>query len=93
MGSMLRAIVIASSSSPDCVIDTSSYSATSASSAVSMSSSGNLSIATSAAFKSPINTVSVVVGSQTKESSPFSLEVFDCTALITFASLKMQYVG
>ena len=90
MGSVFTdiAVMAASSAPADCVIDTSTYSTTGASNAVSMSSSGSLSIDTSAVSQSTIQTVSVVVGSQTIESDSFSApEVFDCIPSLTFPSL------
>jgi hypothetical protein len=81
MNSVFTAKVVSSaSSSKDCVVKTDSYSTKSASKAVSISKSGSFSLDTSAAFKTTTNTVSVVVGSQTKESSSFSAEVVEWPA-------------
>ena len=94
MNSVFIAIVVSSaSSSSDCVIDTSSYSTTSASNAVSISTSGSFSLDKSAAFKTTTNTVSVVVGIQTKSYSSFSVEVVDCGQHVSFPNLQATNNG
>ena len=78
MGSVFTAIAVtaASSAPADCGIG--SYFVISDSNQVSMSSSGTFSIGTSVAFVSTI-TVKIQVGSQTRVSSSFSAEVYDCS--------------
>ena len=90
MNSVFAAIAVSSASSAlaDCVIDPSTYSTTGASNAVSMSSSGSLSIDTSAAFLSATYTVSVVVGSQNIVSSSYSAEVYDCRLHVSFPNIQ-----
>ena len=94
MGSALTAIVVASSSSADCVIDHSSYSINVTSSVVSMDSSGSLTIDTTSVMALTSFKASVVVGSQMVESPVFTVEILpDCNLYVSFPSLKAAHIG
>ena len=82
---------LATSDSAVCVIDHSSYTINGTSSVVSMASSGSLTIDTLAAMTITYFKVSVVVGSQTIQSTLLSIEVFDCTKFISFPNLELMY--
>ena len=86
--------MLATSASPDCIIDHSSYSINVTSSVVSMDSSGSLTIDTTSAMALTSFKASVVVGSQMVESPVFNVEILlDCNLYVSFPSLKAAYIG
>ena len=86
--------VLATSDTADCTINTNSYTISSGSaSAVTLSTSGVMAVDTSATLSSTKFKISVVVGSQTIESSEFSIEEYDCIPTTKFPNLKGEYVG
>ena len=78
---------LAASDSTDCIIDHNSYSINATSGAVSMNSSGILTVDTSLAIPPTSYVVTVIVGSQTSESPIFSMEVFESNFTFNMAPL------
>ena len=86
---------LAESDRTECIINHSSYAINDTSTAVSMDSSGSLTVDASNALAPTSYAVTVTVGSQLKTSvsSTFSMEVFDCTQSVTFPDLLPEYIG
>ena len=76
-----------------CTIDAASYTINSVLTAVSMATSGSLTVNNAVAIPLTNFKVSVKVGTQTKESDPFSIEVRDCNSHVSFPNLTPEVIG